>query len=84
MTRKNGWNLSADQIKHQPDQVIPRTFSLLTFVNIGHESFMAIHSTFCDAIAFIYLIDNKWKHAKDAFRVNSGESRMLSRLPQVF
>ena len=52
-------NLTRDKIKRWPNWVIPRIFSLLTFVNIGHESFMAIHSTFCDAIAFIYLIDNK-------------------------
>ncbi|WP_156315679.1 hypothetical protein [Kluyvera genomosp. 1] len=45
---------------------------------------MAIDSTFCDAIAFIYLIDNKKKHTKDAFSANSGESRMFSRLPLVF
>ncbi|MEX3018803.1 hypothetical protein AB4K05_04285 [Kluyvera sp. STS39-E] len=45
---------------------------------------MATDSTFYDAIAFIYLIDNQMNHVKDAFRVNSGESRMLSRSPRVF
>ncbi|HAT1569082.1 TPA: hypothetical protein ACGEYS_001416 [Kluyvera cryocrescens] len=45
---------------------------------------MAIPGTFYDAIAFIYPVDNKKKHGKDAFRANSGESRMFSRLPLVF
>jgi len=45
---------------------------------------MATDSTFYDTIAFIYLIDNKMNHVKDAFSANSGESRMFSRSPRVF
>jgi hypothetical protein len=57
LPRRCGRNFPCDEIKHQRQWVIPRTFPHLTFVKMRNESFMAASDTFLTAIAFIEVID---------------------------